>query len=639
MTQPRANPHLLVPAAELLAHRARLRLQEALGEQPEGDLPLATLGHRLSGPEGRAWARLKDLFGLEEAEADLLSLALAVAIEPALGPLVARAQGAEGRFLPTEPLVKSLHGHPARPIWRPTSTLSIWRLVTPVHYAPGEAPGYQADRVLTEWMFGRLSLDAELVLALDSAAAGPAPREWPVEDTARRLEHALTHGAFVRLVVQARNGAGRQDFAVAVARELGHETLVVDPSVIPQTDWAEAFMLAQRFALFADAALFWRPESLPWPAKIPTAPLQFLAAGPGQLPPGRTGTTDIAVALPDPGVESKSAILATLAPAMADVADRLASTPGLLLGDLKEVAQGAPRSVEEASADLRSRARARMTGAGHVVDPVFDWDDLIAPRGLTDQLRRITFEARTRPKLMERPETARLYHRSAGLSALFSGPPGVGKSMAAHVIARDLGSNLLIVDLGATTSKFIGETAKRLTEAFAEARTSGAALIFEEADAFFARRTEVQNANDRYANTDTNHLLQLLEAHDGLVLLSTNKRGNIDPAFIRRLRHIVEFPKPGPDERHILWTRMIAGLGADPAPLNAEIRRLAADHDLSPAQIKAAALSALYSAMEAGRRIEAGDLKTAAARELAKEGRAAPPPATRPRRQRSPSNG
>ncbi len=639
MTKPHPKPHLLASAAELLVHRARLRLQAALGEPVDGDLPLETLEHRLEGPEGRAWTRLTGLFGLGEPEADLLALALGVAIEPALGPMVARAQGAEGRLLPSEPLVKALHGHPARPIWRPTSPLAMWRLLSPVRLTPGEAECFQADRALADWMFGNLSLDPELVLALDQCAAGPEPAEWPVAETAGRIDRALGQGAALRLAVQGRAGAGRQGFAAAVARALGREALVVDPAVIPQADWAEAFMLAQRFALYAEAALVWREGGPAWPAKIPMAPVQVICCAPGEMPAPRAGTTDIALALPEPGAASKAAILADISPDLAGGAARLAATPGLLLGDLTDVARSAPRSLDEAASDLRARARARMTGAGHVVDPVFGWDDMIAPEALVAQLRRIAFEARTRPTLMERPETARLYHRSAGLSALFSGPPGVGKSMAAHVIARDLGANLLVVDLGATTSKFIGETAKNLTEAFAQARASGAALIFEEADAFFAKRTEVQSSNDRYANTDTNHLLQLLEGHDGLVLLSTNKRANIDPAFIRRLRHVVEFPKPGPGERRTLWARMIAGLGADPAPLAKDIARLSTTHDLSPAQIKAAALSALYTALEAGRGIEAADLKTAAERELVKEGRTAPPAGTKPRRQRSPQNG
>lgn len=641
MTQTRhqQKPQLLASAAELLVHNARLQLTIRLGGQVDESLPLDGLLHRLNGPEGRAWGRMVELFGLSQAEADLLALALAVAAEPALGPLVAQAQESEARLLPTEALVKLLNNHPARPIWKPTSPLSMWRLVTPVRQAPGEPEGFQVDRQLVDWMFGNLSLDAELVLALDASPGGPVAAEWPVAETAERLDHALRAGAELRLIVQGRAGSGRRSFATAVARKLGREALVAEPQVIPQSDWAEAFMLAQRFALFADAALIWREGSSAWPPKIPMAPLQFLCTPPGVAAPHRDGATDLTITLPDPGVDSKAAIFASLAPHLAGDAPMLAAMPGLLLGDLQEIGRSAPRSLDEAANDLRARARARMQNAGHVVDPIFSWDDMVTTDILKKQMKRIAFEARTRPRLMERAETARLYYRAAGLSALFCGPPGVGKSMAAHVIARDLGSNLLVVDLASTTSKFIGETAKNLSEAFAQAKASGAALIFEEADAFFAKRTDVRDSNDRYANTDTNHLLQLLEAHDGLVILSTNRRASIDPAFIRRLRHVVEFPKPGPTERRELWQRMLAGLGTDPEPLSVTLDNLAVAHDLSPAQIKGAALSALYSALHGDRSIEAGDLSAAIRQELTKEGRAAPAETTKPRRQRNRQNG
>jgi len=638
-TKLKSKPHLLASAAELLVLRARLLLTRQLGEAVDETLPLDVLEHRLDGPEGRVWVRMVELFGLSEAEADLLALALAVAAEPALGPLVAKAQESEGRLLPTEPLIKLMHGHPARPIWKPTSPLSMWRLVTPVRMAPGEAEGFQVDRQLVDWMFGNLSLDAELVLAVDSVTTGPIPDEWPVAQVAERLDHALRAAAELRLIVRARAGAGRRCFAAAVAHHLGREALMVDPQVIPQSDWAEAFMLAQRFALFADAALVWCEGSPAWPTKIPMAPLQFVCTSQDTTPPVRDGASDLSINLPDPGVDSKAAVFAELVPDLAAGAPKLATMPGLLLGDLQEIGRSAPRSLEEASNDLRARARARMQGAGHVVDPVFGWDDMVTSEALQAQLKRITFEARTRSQLMEHSETRRLYQRAAGLSALFSGPPGVGKSMAAHVIASDLGSNLLVVDLASTTSKFIGETAKNLTEAFAQARASGAALIFEEADAFFAKRTDVRDSNDRYANTDTNHLLQLLEGHDGLVILSSNRRANIDPAFIRRLRHVVEFPKPGAAERLDLWQRMLSGLGIDPAPLQKALQKLARDHDLSPAQIKGAALSALYSALHEERSIETRDLNAATRQELAKEGRSAPASKAKPRRQRNAQNG
>jgi len=634
MSLAQPDPRPMASAAEIIALIEAARLDAWLG----GDADPGPLLRRLEGPEGRAWQRVVELFALAPPEADLLRLAIAVAAEPALGPIVARAQGAEGRLLPGEPLVKRLGNHGARPIWRPTGALSMWGLVTPMRLVPGEPPGFEADPRVVDWMFRTLSLDAALVLAADTLRIGPVPPEWPVQATAERLDHALRQGASVRLVVAGRAGSGRRRFAGAVARALGRDALVVDPAVIPAADWAEGFMRAQRFALFADLALVWRDGAAPWPAKLPMAPLQMVCVGEDAAAPPRDDAVDLVTTLPEPGREAKAAIFVAAAPALADGAAALAATPGLALHDLEDAARAAPRSIAEASAFLRARARARLRGAGRVVDPQFDWEDFVAPPPLLALLRRLAFEARARTALMEDAEAARLFEGAAALSALFCGPPGVGKSMAAQVIARDLGINLLVVDLAATTSKFIGETAKNLSDAFARARAAGAALIFEEADALFAKRTEVKESNDRYANADTGHLLQLMETHDGLVILSTNRRANIDPAFIRRLRHVVEFPRPGAPERRLLWTRMLAVLGGDPAVLEAAIARLAETHDLSPAQIKGAALSARYTAMAARRAILAADLEAAAAAEMLKEGRAAPPGAP-PRRIRSTVDG
>jgi SpoVK/Ycf46/Vps4 family AAA+-type ATPase len=327
-------------------------------------------------------------------------------------------------------------------------------------------------------------------------------------------------------------------------------------------------------------------------------------------------------------------------PHLAREGAQLATTPGLSIGDLVEASNSAPRNGIEAGDFLRAKARARMKGAGRIIDPRFDWDDFVAKPELIEKLKRIVFEARMWPALIENPETDRLFAGMAGISVLFSGPPGVGKSMAAQVIAHDLGVNILVVDLAATTSKYIGETAKNLSKVFAQAQAAGAALIFEEADAFFARRTEVKDSNDRHANTDTNHLLQLMEGHSGLVILSTNRRANIDPAFTRRLRHVVEFSKPGPVERKRLWTLMLAALGVDTTTLSEIIEQLADSHDLSPAQIKGATLSARYAALADERPVSAEDLTAGAVNELTKEGRSIPPRKNpRKRRNRSRING
>jgi len=640
-------PVPLRTAAELVALRFRARLEARLAwladddgtDRPEDEQAWhdrvearrdATADQRLAGVEGRPWARLVELFTLSPAEAALLEAAVAVAVEPALGPLTARAQRAERTLLPTEPLVKRLNRLPSQPIWRSTSALAMWGLVRPVgtNGAAGEPPAFEADPCVVDWLHGNLSLDAGLALAVDRARPGTLTPEWPLEEVAERLANAIAAGSDVRLVVEARPGAGQCTFCAAVAAILGQRALVVDP--VPLAGhWPDAFMRVQRLALYGELAVIWREGAPAWPGKIASASLQFVCVGEGAQAPPRDGATDLVVALPEPSPSSKAAIWAALVPELADGGERLGATPGVSLEDLEEAARIAPKDVDDAASHLRAKARSRMQGAGRVVDPQFGWDDLILAQETTDALRAFAFEARMRPKLLERGETARLFASAAGLSALFSGPPGVGKSMAAQVIARDLGVNLLVVDLAATTSKYIGETAKNLSAAFARARAAGAALIFEEADAFFARRTEVKDANDRYANADTNHLLQLLEGHDGVVILSTNRRSAVDPAFIRRLRHVVEFPKPGPVERLQLWLLMLAGLDVGIEVLAETVQQLAATCELSPAQIKGAALSARYLAAAAGRDVSPRDLEDGALRELIKEGRSVPaPPST-----------
>ena len=130
-------------------------------------------------------------------------------------------------------------------------------------------------------------------------------------------------------------------------------------------------------------------------------------------------------------------------------------------------------------------------------------------------------------------------------SALFHGPRGTGKTMTAEVIAAELGVELYRVDLSAVVSKYIGETEKNIDRVFRQASESGAVLLFDEADALFGKRSAVKDAHDRYANAETNYLLQKIEEHDGIVILATNMRGNIDTAFLRRLRFIIDFPMPG----------------------------------------------------------------------------------------------
>src|SRR6266480_3986994 len=214
----------------------------------------------------------------------------------------------------------------------------------------------------------------------------------------------------------------------------------------------------------------------------------------------------------------------------------------------------------------------RSTGSvlAPALTPRLRWDDMVLPAPTREALEEIAFEAGARLRLLAEPEPGRLFARNGGLAALFSGPSGTGKTMAAEAIADRLGADLLIVDLAATVSKYIGETAKNLSRVFDEAAGAGCILLFDEADALFAKRTEIKDSHDRYANTDTNHLLQLLEGFDGLASL---------------------------------------------------LDALADQHELTAAQIKNAMLTARYAAMREGGPINAEQIRRGLGRELIKDGR------------------
>lgn len=172
------------------------------------------------------------------------------------------------------------------------------------------------------------------------------------------------------------------------------------------------------------------------------------------------------------------------------------------------------------------------------------WDDLRLPPDQVGQLRRLAEEARRRSRVEERNVRGTKGQHHSALTALFAGPAGTGKSMAAQVLAAGLGVDLYRVDTSAVVSKYIGETEKNLQRVFDAAEASGAVLMFDEADALFGKRTGVKDSHDRYANIEGNYLLRRMEDHDGPVILTSNRKQNIDAAFLRRLRYIVEYGSP-----------------------------------------------------------------------------------------------
>ena len=275
--------------------------------------------------------------------------------------------------------------------------------------------------------------------------------------------------------------------------------------------------------------------------------------------------------------------------------------------------------------DFRAAARVLaappLDGSARRIETRYTLADIVLSPDSTAQLREILARIRHQAIVLERWGFGKKHARQSGVSVLFAGPPGTGKTMAAEVIAGELGLELFRIDLSAVVSKYIGETEKNLEVVFRAADRGDAVLLFDEADALFGKRSEVKDAHDRHANVEIAYLLQRLESYEGLAILTTNLRGNIDEAFLRRLDHILEFPLPEEAERLQIWER---ALPAD-VPLGPDIDLpfLARKFKLSGGHIKNIALTGAFLAAAAGSSVGMAHLVRATRREHQKLGKLA----------------
>jgi hypothetical protein len=414
-----------------------------------------------------------------------------------------------------------------------------------------------------------------------------------------------------------------------VAARLGMPLVFAETAGLAEEDFSEFFLRAQRQALLLGHALVWGPDycdrRLPGaPAQVP---LQFVIAGHGQELPVAPGVLDERVHLAAPDMRAREALWRQWLPAYGTFTEAqqqtLAERYRVQVGDIRSVAARGATDFEQTQRLCASLTRGRLGDLAHVLDCPFTFDDLKVPRTVELLLGEFLHEAKARAPFWERPEAQRLFPRGRGLIGLLAGPPGTGKTMAAQVVAAELGLELVRIDLATVVSKYIGETAKNLRRLFTQVRDMNAVLFFDEADALFAKRTEVKDSHDRYANADTNYLLQHLEEFEGIALLATNKRANMDAAFVRRLRYVLEFPRPRSPERAAIFRSLLGQLApaANEDLEQASIDLLAETFDLSGAQIKLSVLSAVFGAQGAGEPVGLPHLLRGIDRELAKEGR------------------
>ncbi|WP_405778523.1 ATP-binding protein [Streptomyces sp. NBC_00859] len=252
------------------------------------------------------------------------------------------------------------------------------------------------------------------------------------------------------------------------------------------------------------------------------------------------------------------------------------------------------------------------------IRPDVGWDDLVLPERPLAQLHELALRARHRDRVLGDWRLSAGGGRGRGALALFAGDSGTGKTLSAEVVAAELGLDLYVVQLSSVVDKYIGETEKNLERIFTEADRADAVLLFDEADAVFGKRSEVNSSNDRYANLESAYLLQRLESFDGIVLLTTNLRANIDEAFTRRLDLIVDFPFPDAGQRLALWQHSLVHV---PCVDDIDPGRCAKDFELAGGSIRSAVVTAAYAAAGRGSPVTSADLLAGAQREYRKAGR------------------
>jgi ATPase family associated with various cellular activities (AAA) len=648
------------PVLELIRMRVRLRAQRralwlantaasnsALSHLPNGDTPaseeiwferaeesralndqIAQVEKALAGNAGANLRQLAEMFSLSRSEIDLLQTCIAFEIDPSLSGIFDYLQGS-ARALPTEGLAARLFGYGYQSMWSPASPLALWKFVFADTSNREGATTLSVDRVVTDWLQGELRMDRRLVGVVRTIEQLRPLDGWPVAATVKRIQQQVERGFGARVLVIAPPSSGRKTFSATVAGKLGIRAFAVDTSQIADADWPDIYVVAQRLAYLSGASPIWYGSSLQraWPANIRPAGIQFVACDVGQTVAPCEHIVDNHVVLPGTTVNERRGLWHEQCPE-----SRTWSSPEfetiltryrLNAGDIRSVARRAPSSSHEAAEFCRETMRHHLDELARSLDCPFGWDDLIVSEKVGDALADFAFEARDRTGFWESSAVRRLFPRGTGLIALFNGPSGTGKTMAAQVIAADLQLDLVRVDLASVVSKYIGETAKYLSQIFARASRMNVVLLFDEADALFSKRTEVKDAHDRYANTDTNYLLQLVEEHDGIVVLATNKKQNVDPAFIRRIRYVIDFPRPESAERRVIWRKLIGDLSSREVLLRLEptIEALAVHIELSGAQIKNAVLAGVFAGRRHREPLNMAHLLRGIERELGKEGR------------------
>lgn len=573
-----SNEKYLTLALEWL----RLRLKRIAGKEiKDSDIEQASVAmKRVADVEPYpALVSLSQRFGLSRFEQGVLLLCVGMELDTRISGLCAKAQKDNQSPYPTFALALSLFDEPAWDVVSPERPLRYWRLIeiNQVGYQPLIASAIRADERIVNYIKGLNYLDdrlATLVMPVESSIGIlPPSQETIVEQIIRHLKQASAQLPIIQLL--GTDSPSKQLIANHTATAFGLQLyrlpsgLLPTPAVELETFlrlWERESILMP-IAIYLDASE--RENSI---TKASASPLnRFLSRYHSLLffdtyEPLQLSRASVSFDITKPTAPEQETVWTEIldTSGLPESPSLLASQFSLNLSTIELNAQIALNENVTNKTELHTRlwnaclisTRPQLDNLAQRIDTKATWDDIVLPSEEMGLLGQIADQVKQRRQVYENWGFQRRMNRGMGISALFAGESGTGKTMAAEVIANSLQLNLYRIDLSAVVSKYIGETEKNLRRLFDAAEDGGAILFFDEADALFGKRSDVKDSHDRYANIEINYLLQRIESYRGLAILATNMKSSLDTAFLRRLRFIINFPFPGKLERKQMWQKV-----------------------------------------------------------------------------------
>ncbi|MEY2521163.1 MAG: hypothetical protein QOF24_2922 [Verrucomicrobiota bacterium] len=585
-------------------------------------------------PAAPALETLCAAFGLSPFERDLLLLCAGIELDSTFAACCAAAQGDPRKLHPTFSLALAALPCAHWSALSPSSSLRRWRLIELTSNEGLVAAPLRIDERVLHFLTGVNHLDDRLRALLEPVSAPPELPASQLELVGRVTQLWASSENQISPVVQlcGPEGIGRRAVAAQACREIGLRLHALRGSDLPAsaTERESLARLWEREAMLSHSALLIEADEMDAADHARTL-LPFLENVQGillvsrrePLRPWRRSTVRFDVRKPT-SAEQKQLWSKSLG-------QDFCRLNGQVENVVSQFCLGS-RNIEAACAVLGSRSgdegelgrklwdacrvqsRPRMDDLAQRIEPAATWDELVLPEAQLQSLREIAAHVRQRNKVYHDWGFAEKGERGLGISALFSGSSGTGKTMAAEVLARELCLDLFRIDLSSVVNKYIGETEKNLRRLFDAAEEGGAILLFDEADALFGKRSEVKDSHDRYANIEVSYLLQRMEAYRGLAILTTNMRSALDPAFLRRLRFIVQFPFPDATHRAEIWRHIFP---ASTPTKKLDLQKLSR-LNVAGGNIRNVALNAAFLAADAGEPVLMTHLLRAARSEYAK---------------------